>query len=741
MLSVIGILLPMNALAQILQVRTLPVQANDLIYSESLQRIIAVTPADADTLPNSVVIFDPISMGIDTSFTVQEDPDILALTDDHNTLYVGFHEDNVIIKVDLLTSEILQTIDLGGDASNDFRARDIEVLPGNPDVIAVSLESISRFSSHHQYVAIFDNGIPRPNVTYRIPEIDYLTSGDNPNRLYGYSRPGSANYFSRLVVDDEGVETESYDVNLLEGFREIFYSEGRVYDSAGHVIDPEKGELIGQFAQNIGLHLISDFIVDPVLDRTFYLQQGEGDEAVIVVFDNDTFACLATLTLEEIEIDDSQRNRQIIRWGESGLAFNNSPGQVVVLESLIADPLLPVLYPSSSTLFFDGVTEDTDKPILITNPGTATLVVDAVQTTHPAFSFSPSSFSLEAGASMQGTVTFSPPTYGLTEAELHFSHNTVASPSVLSVKGIAEVKSVVLEPNEVDFGEVAQFQEMSLPVAITNNGVESVSISSIRSSNPHFLVADTSLVLQGSEQVSLTVNLSSTLTDEQSGFIIVESDAITRSDSISVKGSRQTAPLLSINTANIVLGEVPAGVEVDTMFQIVNQGLDTLQISSIASSNEDFIPSSTSLTVLPAASMDLGIKFLATKPGSNWATIRLESNALSSPDTLYIAAQVVSTVSVVAADNPAVFSLGQNYPNPVFQSTSIPFELPETAEVNIVLYDALGRKIMTLLDRSMPPGQHAIGLDASKLTNGVYVYRIATAGKELSKVMIVLQGK
>jgi plastocyanin len=55
---------------------------------------------------------------------------------------------------------------------------------------------------------------------------------------------------------------------------------------------------------------------------------------------------------------------------------------------------------------------------------------------------------------------------------------------------------------------------------------------------------------------------------------------------------------------------------------------------------------------------------------------------------------------------PQKFELEQNYPNPFNPSTSISFSIARTSHTEIAVYDALGRLMKTLVDETLPAGQH-----------------------------------
>ncbi len=73
---------------------------------------------------------------------------------------------------------------------------------------------------------------------------------------------------------------------------------------------------------------------------------------------------------------------------------------------------------------------------------------------------------------------------------------------------------------------------------------------------------------------------------------------------------------------------------------------------------------------------------------------------------------------------PNEFSLSQNYPNPFNPTTMIKFSLPERAYTDLTVFDVRGRKVKTLVNAELQAGHYAVTFDASRLSNGVYFYRI-----------------
>ena len=69
--------------------------------------------------------------------------------------------------------------------------------------------------------------------------------------------------------------------------------------------------------------------------------------------------------------------------------------------------------------------------------------------------------------------------------------------------------------------------------------------------------------------------------------------------------------------------------------------------------------------------------------------------------------------------------LHQNYPNPFNPTTSISFEITGGSQVTLKVYNTLGQEVATILNQAnVDKGFQQVSFDGSKLTSGIYYYRL-----------------
>jgi len=85
------------------------------------------------------------------------------------------------------------------------------------------------------------------------------------------------------------------------------------------------------------------------------------------------------------------------------------------------------------------------------------------------------------------------------------------------------------------------------------------------------------------------------------------------------------------------------------------------------------------------------------------------------------------------------FELGQNYPNPFNPTTHIRFNIPETANTKLTVFNVMGEEVATLVNSVMQAGGHTVSWNASSMPTGVYFYQLESANFSQTKKLLLVK--
>lgn len=88
---------------------------------------------------------------------------------------------------------------------------------------------------------------------------------------------------------------------------------------------------------------------------------------------------------------------------------------------------------------------------------------------------------------------------------------------------------------------------------------------------------------------------------------------------------------------------------------------------------------------------------------------------------------------------PGTYELSQNYPNPFNPSTIIRYNIPEAGFVTLRIFNALGEEVALLVNREQTAGVYEAAFNASRLSSGIYFYRIETGKFVSTKKMMLIK--
>jgi Secretion system C-terminal sorting domain len=107
---------------------------------------------------------------------------------------------------------------------------------------------------------------------------------------------------------------------------------------------------------------------------------------------------------------------------------------------------------------------------------------------------------------------------------------------------------------------------------------------------------------------------------------------------------------------------------------------------------------------------------------------------------MYLAQSKITSVNSENEIIPTSHLLSQNYPNPFNPSTIINFSIPiESSNVELKVYDVMGREIRTLVNEGMKPGNYEVKFDVNDLSSGVYFYTLSVDEFHQTKKMMLIK--
>lgn len=93
---------------------------------------------------------------------------------------------------------------------------------------------------------------------------------------------------------------------------------------------------------------------------------------------------------------------------------------------------------------------------------------------------------------------------------------------------------------------------------------------------------------------------------------------------------------------------------------------------------------------------------------------------------------------LLRVDAPDKLELNTIYPNPFNPTTTITYSVNKQADVKIRVFNVLGQRVQTLVNRQQLPGKYSVRFDGTGLSNGIYFIRFISEGVyQTRKVLLV----
>ena len=307
-----------------LQVNTLNLTTNDIIYDSVTNKIFASIPSANGSNGNSIGVINPNTYLLENTIFIGSEPTILAISDNGQYIYSGFSGASIVRRFDVTTQTAGLQFSLGSDSSTgSFYAEDIEVMPGQPTTIAISRKN-NGFSPRHEGVAIYDNNIMRPTTTP-----DHTGSNriefTSQNALIGYNNETTEFGIRRLSVNSSGVSNVSVTQNVLSNFYlDFIYKDNYMYSFDGKVVDVTTAPfVIGQFSNTNG-----PVVYDSYYNRVCFASYDFSGNITFKRFNPNTFLLYDSLPISQA----FGTVKNIITCGNGCYAFNTTDNKVIIIK-------------------------------------------------------------------------------------------------------------------------------------------------------------------------------------------------------------------------------------------------------------------------------------------------------------------------------------------------------------------------------------------------------------------------
>ncbi len=152
--------------------------------------------------------------------------------------------------------------------------------------------------------------------------------------------------------------------------------------------------------------------------------------------------------------------------------------------------------------------------------------------------------------------------------------------------------------------------------------------------------------------------------------------------------------------------------------------------------------------IAPGDTAEVSLHFF-TGENPDSGNVKLKIGDVDNPSQFEMYDFHVSTylADVDESNNVSDFVLYQNYPNPFNPTTNITYVIARSEatqqsaalQVQLKVYDALGREVATLVNAKQTPGKYSVQFDATELPSGIYYYTLRAGNFVQTKKMILMK--
>jgi len=204
-------------------------------------------------------------------------------------------------------------------------------------------------------------------------------------------------------------------------------------------------------------------------------------------------------------------------------------------------------------------------------------------------------------------------------------------------------------------------------------------------------------------------------------------------------GPRISASSNTIETSTLRISSEQSGLE-SSQLRVLANGEQANEIKVVVRSDEGQLLEGLNVE-LQAESGNPEIEVVrGTTNEEGTAMFKVTSESAGTVNFRAVTAGVeVGEVEVEFLSATGSLVLGNNYPNPFNNQTTIPVTIPSPMNISIVIYNSLGNPVRTVLDERKETGYYEIKFDSRELASGIYFYRLTADGEVKTEKMVLVK--
>lgn len=314
---------------------------------------------------------------------------------------------------------------------------------------------------------------------------------------------------------------------------------------------------------------------------------------------------------------------------------SENPSVLISLRGTGRDLYDPVIHVDYEKINFGSVAvgDISSKNIYIYNQGEKELKVSGATTLDPQFTVSTGVFTVPPKSSKLLIISYKPAVYDTANTQLEIVSNTQGNDTTrieLSGRGRSLLpQTISVNSDTIDFGTVARGTPYEKNFLVLNAGEATLEISSMTTTDEHFILNANSFSLEPGYSRSITVTFESGSVREYVEKVHILSNDVSNPDKeVVLKATTRDAipPTAKIDADSVKFGVLGVGLWTSQKLTIQNTGESTLRLREITIDDPNFGVEITELDIDPDSAKQIEIIFAPSLPQKFVSSINMESN-------------------------------------------------------------------------------------------------------------------